>query len=807
MSLGSKIIYRQLFDRHRHVRIPMIQRDYAQGRPAEIEVREEFLDTLIEALRKPVNDTALPLNLDFIYGSVEGVDETRFFPLDGQQRLTTLFLLHWYLAWRDEQWDLYKQLFQTDEGSRFSYSVRPSSNEFFDELVSYYPDSRPEDVPNLAKLIADQPWYFRSWRLDPTIQSVLCMLDAIHKRFASSTGLFGRLVDEVQPAITFQLLNLENFGLSDDLYIKMNARGKPLTAFETFKARFEQELTTQFDGVTFTIKKEDFSVSDYVALKLDTTWADLFWRLRDKKSNLYDEALMNVFRAVALVTRNPRNSWRYLEDVNLLRNNSKEASNTDFHSRGWLDKSFTLAIIYLLDAWSRESGKVSTLLPDSRYFDEISLFKKIVSNGANLSSMEIVQFAAYVLFINKYQGKVNALMFQEWMRIVYNLSVNTEYNRPDDLRRSIAGLHALLHHADDVLKHFAEFTTPATGFYEQQTAEEKLKAELILAHIAWRGLIDQAEKHGYFQGQIEFLLDFSGASKSAGDEGITSFTDETHLILQEKFKDFLQKAEAMFSSKGLTYLPQYRWERGLLCIGNYLLPSGRNHSFLVNSQTEPTSWKRLLRGTGTGTSSARNVLRELWERFDGIENLSTQLDEIINGSENLEPWRESFVRTPVAIDYCTRRLIRKEDSNTVFLLQTTRMSGTHAELFTYCLYVNTITALNKVGCLKPLRFLCYIPVAGIEIEPGICLEFLYGNKTLRFDIEFHHGQFALYISSDLVKSYPVIEETLLISLGFEEKGSRYYKWSKPNLIESSVRDLSEKLAAVTVSELENDGEI
>jgi hypothetical protein len=101
MSLGNQVIYKQLLERHGRIRVPMIQRDYAQGRPAETEVREEFLKALQDALLKPADDSTLPLNLDFIYGSVEGDGETRFLPLDGQQRLTTLFLLHWYLAWKD----------------------------------------------------------------------------------------------------------------------------------------------------------------------------------------------------------------------------------------------------------------------------------------------------------------------------------------------------------------------------------------------------------------------------------------------------------------------------------------------------------------------------------------------------------------------------------------------------------------------------------------------------------------------------------------------------------------------------------
>ncbi len=69
----------------------------------------------------------------------------------------------------------------------------------------------------IRNLTDDQPWFFLSWRLDPLIQSTLTMLDAIHARFNSSHGLYTRLLDATQPAITFQLLQLEKFGLSDDL--------------------------------------------------------------------------------------------------------------------------------------------------------------------------------------------------------------------------------------------------------------------------------------------------------------------------------------------------------------------------------------------------------------------------------------------------------------------------------------------------------------------------------------------------------------------------------------------------------------
>ena len=126
----------------------------------------------------------MPLNLDFVYGSMEGGDPGSFLPLDGQQRLTTLFLLHWYLAWRDGQLSEFQSMLWDGRHSRFTYGVRPSSTEFFDELVRYVPHTHTgRSVASVRKLVEDQSWFFLHWRLDPTIQSALVMLDAIHGLF------------------------------------------------------------------------------------------------------------------------------------------------------------------------------------------------------------------------------------------------------------------------------------------------------------------------------------------------------------------------------------------------------------------------------------------------------------------------------------------------------------------------------------------------------------------------------------------------------------------------------------------------
>ena len=70
--------------------IPKIQRSYAQGRKEEVQVREGILQELFTTLKE-----GRDIELNFIYGSLK--ENGNYELLDGQQRITTLFLLHLYV--------------------------------------------------------------------------------------------------------------------------------------------------------------------------------------------------------------------------------------------------------------------------------------------------------------------------------------------------------------------------------------------------------------------------------------------------------------------------------------------------------------------------------------------------------------------------------------------------------------------------------------------------------------------------------------------------------------------------------------
>ena len=269
------------------IEIPLIQRDYAQGRknPQVQQIREKFIGSLFDAL-----DSEDGIDLDFVFGDVVEKDQgarkvPTLYPLDGQQRLTTLFLLHCYLAWHIPE----------TAGARlpwhaFSYATRPGARAFCEFLTQCRPAGL--DQVSVSAWLKDQPDYLPTWKHDPTIQGMLVMLDALHARYrhfpdGKHRAHWEKLTDLARPAIRFHLLPIPGTSENNTLYVKMNSRGKPLTEFENFKA--ELEALMRANPAISEDAVRAFSQS------IDTTWADLFWQYRGD-NDLIDEECMRYLR-------------------------------------------------------------------------------------------------------------------------------------------------------------------------------------------------------------------------------------------------------------------------------------------------------------------------------------------------------------------------------------------------------------------------------------------------------------------------------------------------------------------------------
>ena len=78
-----------------NILIPTIQRDYTYG-SGTLET-DRVLNNMLDNIKKSLfSDNEPEMTMNFVYGYRE--EQVNYVPLDGQQRLTTLFLLYYYAA-------------------------------------------------------------------------------------------------------------------------------------------------------------------------------------------------------------------------------------------------------------------------------------------------------------------------------------------------------------------------------------------------------------------------------------------------------------------------------------------------------------------------------------------------------------------------------------------------------------------------------------------------------------------------------------------------------------------------------------
>ncbi len=276
MGAGSHFTLLQLLEQATdfYIEIPAIQRDYAQGRPKAERVRQGFLTAIHKALSEGTR-----LELDFVYGNLQPSPRgCAFVPIDGQQRLTTLFLLHWYLAFAHGKasFSAFQQRFSLADGRpRFSYATRASAQEFCQALVSAAAlETRPRQLKgSLKDFLRDCSWFYSSWEQDPTVRAMLHMLQALHVYFYEDRKRCYKALF-TKNYLQFEWLNLDDWQLTDDLYIKMNSRGRPLTPFENFKAALSQHLHAHYQGEAAAVQQFFYH--------LDNAWNDAFWQLSQR---------------------------------------------------------------------------------------------------------------------------------------------------------------------------------------------------------------------------------------------------------------------------------------------------------------------------------------------------------------------------------------------------------------------------------------------------------------------------------------------------------------------------------------------
>jgi len=486
---GDLTNFWKLLKEHK-VEIPIIQRDYAQGRADKKEIRDNFLNALLQSI-----NTNTSIKLDFIYGSLEGSTSQ---PLDGQQRLTTLFLLHWYAAIKNQV--LSRE--NIDILKKFTYETRISSREFCNTLVS-----KPMNISKttiLSSQIIDSAWFFLSWKKDPTIDAMLRTIDDIHKYFYNVENLWDKLTSE-ESLISFYHIELEGIGLTDDLYIKMNARGKLLSPFENFKASFQKRINDE---------KWDYNkeFNDTFALKIDSKWTDLFWTHSD--NNRIDEAFIRFISTIVMC----RQSVSKIDktDIRLLKIAKLQEYPNLVRQNLFTEDDF----IYLCECFDiyckvfDRNINISLDFPLFQHKLELNIFSGIVYEGKGASYPQKVLFYAQTEYLRRAK-EFHRDDFLEWMRVVRNIisrgDVVKNGTRPTIIRspQTFDGVINLIHELSSGCENIYSYlsTIPVkSSFAKEQVEEEILKSKLIVSDPSNKTIIFSLEDTNLLQGKVSFAL-------------------------------------------------------------------------------------------------------------------------------------------------------------------------------------------------------------------------------------------------------------------------------------------------------------
>lgn len=557
--------------------IPIIQRDYAQGRASEKakEVRNDFLSQLYCYM----NMTTLngSYDLDFVYGtsspSTDSTKKREFCPLDGQQRLTTLFLIHLYLAVRTKGSEDSIRFFKTMQStngnlveSLFTYRTRSSSVEFCNCLIDVN-DSFAEvfdkdangnrKFSRISDFICNSGWFYPDWIEDPTVKGMLTMLDAIDDKFhaCNHQTLLHRLMSNDDPSITFIFMDLDDYKLTDDLYIKINSRGKPLTPFENFKAKYEQyigrlekEVVSQKDKIGGAPEKKQYdgqsngssdklyalsceikrrnntvigTVKDNFAFNIDTKWSGLFWKFSkleiEKKEKVISETKGNngktldkllsetldlkVSRFIKMVLVNQYAIAHKSGNVSIPGNliEDKALSFSNLEEIGALSADGVVLMTRMFEMYSNRPMEIMPAWTHA-YYNEETVFESMINNDKEFSYIKRFMQYAYTMFRMKL-GDDQPQYLVEWMRFLHNMTLDE--NSIQDItintyHRAISSVNTLFELLDaenpSIIQLLSSDKKPLDidFFPKYQYREEILKSYLFKKNVI--GVLHQPEK-------------------------------------------------------------------------------------------------------------------------------------------------------------------------------------------------------------------------------------------------------------------------------------------------------------------------
>ena len=657
-----------LLSRYRVV-IPGIQRHYVQGanNPKAESVRKQFIKEIFTAIEEKQNE----FNLHFIYGPINTDGEDSFVPVDGQQRLTTLWLIARYAAEKAEPSDR-KDLLSLL--SRFTYEDRINAKRFCQALTCE--DSRWDFTQDPNPDILCQDWFVDYWKEDETVASMIRMLSTIHEEWNKHQDSITAedILEAIASKIRFEL-KIDAFG--DDIYMKMNARGLQLTQWENFKGKFSEDLRE--DKKEWWVKEMEelsnrfFTCSDEQHELPDNAFFALYARIMAYEAKESGVDCGNNIKELAAYTHN-HNTWSQIElpfvpysDFSGIMQGIQDIRNEPIAS------SVADTCVKMIKTVLDNAQNTVPYFGDSKLFD--TFFHP--QNGNELD---------FTLCCYEYFKKFNNIDTRDFLkdlRLMWNIleNVDKQYENPD---YRVEFIKKIIDIEDKDLKDKTLYSpkikeiigSDAPKQAKEQAEEEAEKAvqmhrndqsmpndwneEILGSWINWNDAIEKAEEYAFFHGSIRFLYEKNSNGKTTWENFATKLSNCMDLFVSEGLsEDKKVKANQVLIShcedwKKLIRKPVFdakneSWKQVLTdsslseCVNGLLLSPNEivdNHNEIIQILIDDTIWKNLIKETPGYELEWKAYSLSLWLNWNRYLTLKLKrnnrediLDAFINESK------------------------------------------------------------------------------------------------------------------------------------------------------------------------------
>lgn len=199
--------------------------------------------------------------IGFIYAYYDMSDTRCLYLIDGQQRITTFFLILLAIYSRSEASEEFRERYMKQGRPRLDYKVREDAHRFLSDFIEFILDNPDGDFKK------DSNHYYSPYDNDPTVVSILSNFQIIRSWVGEMDVV--ELCDYIENFIEFNYFDTGLSRQGERLYLYMNSRGENLSLQEQVRPKIILR-----------------NVTDKLKAGLEwERWQNFFWQHREHGSN------------------------------------------------------------------------------------------------------------------------------------------------------------------------------------------------------------------------------------------------------------------------------------------------------------------------------------------------------------------------------------------------------------------------------------------------------------------------------------------------------------------------------------------